>query len=152
MLFHQEAGGILSSEETGKKVKEEEKREGKKRKNGLEGDENESRARKELMKMHTAFLSELNSKREQNSRLRPTELNPKSLLHCHFSSTNLNSLKKQIPSKAPMPCWENEWQMYFKRIFARLTQVTAQAIILETFSAAGMETWLLLLMLVPMEF
>lgn len=47
------------------------------------------------MKMHRAFLSEFNSKIDQNSRLRPTEQNPKSLLHCYFSSTNLNVLKKQ---------------------------------------------------------
>lgn len=75
-------------------MKEEGKREGKKRKNELEGSENESRAREVLMRMHTAFLSELNSKRDQNSRLRPTEINPKSSLHCHFSSTTLNALKK----------------------------------------------------------
>lgn len=107
--------------------------------------------------MHTAFLSELNSKREQNSRLRSTELNPKPLLHCHFSSKDLNAPQK--PSKPPPPppkktpppstasrlCWENESQTYFKPIFVvHLTQMTAQAIILGTFSAAVMETWLLL--------
>lgn len=42
--------------------------------------------------------------------------------------------------------------MYFKSIFVHLTQVTAQAIILETFGAAMMETWLLLRMSGAMEF
>lgn len=42
--------------------------------------------------------------------------------------------------------------MYFKPIFVHLTQVTAQAVILETSSAAVVETWLLLHMSVATEF
>jgi len=49
--------------------------------------------------MHTAFLSDFNSKRDQNFKLGPTELNPKPLLHCHFSSVDLKVLKKTPAEK-----------------------------------------------------